>query len=148
MIEVGNFTGFEISEKEIREIGRSVLKKEGKENLDLNLVFVSSEEIREVNREYRKKDKPTDVLSFEKREDFILPPGQENNLGEVLICPEQVAINAKNFNIDFREEVARVAVHGILHLLGYDHEKDQGEFFKKQKLYIDTLYKHGTTPNH
>ncbi len=148
MIEVGNFTDFKVLEKEIRDIGGSVLKEEDKENFDLTLLFVSSERIREINRKYRKKDKPTDVLSFERSEDFILPPGQEKNLGEVIICPEQVAINAKNFNIDFREEIIRVALHGILHLLGYDHEEDEGEFFKKQKLYIDTLYKHGTTPNH
>ena len=140
MIEVSNFTDFKVAEREIKKVIREVLKKERKEDLDITIVFVSQERIKELNLKYRKKNSPTDVLSFENVTNFVLPPGQGKETGEVVICPEQVAINAKNFNIDFREEIVRVVVHGILHLLGYDHEKDQGEFFQKQKLYIHTLY--------
>jgi probable rRNA maturation factor len=141
MVRIRNFSGFEILEDKIKEIGNSVLEKEGKKDIAFNLVFVSSDRIKELNKTYREKDNPTDVLSFENKEEFVLPSSEsKRELGEILICPEQVAINAKSLNIDFEEEICRLMIHGILHLLGYDHEKDEEEFFKKQEFYVDTLY--------
>ncbi len=139
MIRVNNFTDFDLSPKRIRKIANFILEREKKKGFSVNIDFVPSEKIKELNKKYRKKNRPTDVLSFKNDECFVLPPGREKELGEMVICLGQVAINAKSLNIGVREEISRVLIHGILHLLGYDHEKDKGEFFKKQKFYLDIL---------
>ncbi|WP_051962912.1 rRNA maturation RNase YbeY [Mesoaciditoga lauensis] len=105
-----------------------VLKREKREGT-LNVVFVGLEEISEYNR-YRKKEGPTDVLSFE---------GDPPFLGEIYICPEYVKENAKYFKVPFEEEMIRVCIHGILHLLGYDHERDEKDaekMFDIQERYV------------
>jgi len=75
--------------------------------------FVNSSEIKKMNLKYRKKDSPTDVLSFP----------ADKGISEVYICPDFVEKNAEKFNVAFEEELIRVTIHGILHLLGYDHRK-------------------------
>ena len=148
MVEIRNLTGFKVAEKELKKIADFVLKKEGKEDFELSLALVSENEIRKANRDYRKKDRPTDVLSFPVEKNFVFPPGQ-NKLGEILVCPKQVAINAEKINIGFREEITRVVIHGVLHLLGYDHKKNSRDFFKKQNSYLTQyLNKYGKAPNH
>ncbi len=91
--------------------------------------------IRILNRDYRKKDKPTDVLSFiygEGNPDV----GDENFYGEIIICPAVAKKQAKLYNNDLNMELKRLLVHGFLHLLGYDHEisaEAEKEMFKKQE---------------
>lgn len=89
--------------------------------IELGLYLVMSERSRELNQKYRQKDKPTDVLSFPLDEHGlekydILP------LGDIFICLEVAKQQADEMNIPFNQELARLAVHGFLHLLGYDHE--------------------------
>ncbi len=106
-----------------------VLKRE-KSNGRLNVIFVSLNEIARYNR-YRGKEEPTDVLSFEGE----LP----GFLGEIYICPEYVKENSEYFKVPFEEEMIRVCVHGILHLLGYDHESNDEkakEMFELQERYV------------
>jgi probable rRNA maturation factor len=106
-----------------------VLKREKREG-SLNVIFVGTDEIAKYNR-YRGKEEPTDVLSFESE----LP----DFLGEIYICPTYVKENAKYFKVPFQEEMIRVCVHGILHLLGYDHEKneeDAKKMFDVQERYV------------
>jgi probable rRNA maturation factor len=80
----------------------------------LVIAFVDEREIRRLNREFRGKDKATDVLSFESDE-----PG---TLGELAICPQVIARQAKEHGLLVREELGYMVLHGFLHLLGYDHE--------------------------
>jgi probable rRNA maturation factor len=80
--------------------------------------FVAEQRIRELNREYRRKDEPTDVLSFGVDEDGVSAGPRE--LGDIVICPEHTG--------DLREAV----VHGALHLSGMDHETDDGEMLALQ----------------
>jgi len=84
----------------------------------LSLELVDEERIRELNREHRGRDEPTDVLSFPI--DGPGPSAGPRELGDVLICPEQTA------------DLAEAAVHGVLHLCGYDHEADGGEMLALQ----------------
>lgn len=86
----------------------------------VSIVLVGDKRIQELNKEYRHKNKVTDVLSFGdwQEEDF---------LGEVIICVPQAKRQAKEFGIDFKSEMARLLIHGILHLAGYDHEKSKKE---------------------
>ena len=113
MIEINNLTNFRLDKELFTGIAKKVLKGENRETETLSLAFVSKEEIKKLNKKFRKKNKPTDVLSF--------GLNQENFLGEIVICPEIVKENSLKYGIDFKKEMMRVFVHGILHLLGHDH---------------------------
>lgn len=89
-----------------------------KDNLELTVRIVDQDEMRSLNREFRKQDKPTNVLSFP----FDDPPGVKTTLlGDILICAPVVEREAKDYGVDFNERWAHMLVHGILHLCGYDH---------------------------
>ncbi len=81
----------------------------------ISIALISSKEIKELNKVYRKKDSATDVLSFNLDSQEIL--------GEIVICLDQAKINAKQKKNTIISELKLLTVHGILHLLGYDHEK-------------------------
>ena len=94
------------------------------------VTFVNDEEIRRVNKKYRQRDNPTDVLSFvynETTEDG----GQL--LGEIIIAPGVAMSNAARYRNHPENEIRKLLVHGILHLLGYDHETDDGTMLKLQR---------------
>ncbi len=121
MITVTNLTRRKIDEKFLRGLAKKVLKEENREIENLSIVFVGKRRIWDLNKKYRKKDKPTDVLSF----------GDE--LNEIVIYPTMT--NGKN-------GIAKVLIHGILHLLGYDHEKNEKEAQKmeeKQRYYLNFI---------
>jgi probable rRNA maturation factor len=129
MVEINNTTKFTVDKKLFTGIAKKVLKGENKQ-IDLSVAFISSTEIKIANKKYRNKNKPTDVLSF------------GENLNEVLICPEVVKENAKKFGNTFRNELIKVFIHGILHILGYDHEKSKKEAIKmeeKEKFYLSKI---------
>lgn len=85
----------------------------GFEGRELSVLLTGNSEIRELNREYRGKDKPTDVLSFPMEDPCLL--------GDIVISIEKAASQAEEFGVTFDEEMARLLVHGLLHLAGYDH---------------------------
>ena len=104
---------------------KKVLKKE-KAKGRINLVLMSDREIKKLNRKFRKKDKATDVLAFPMREEGIL--------GDIAISVETAKRNAKCFGISYKQELKRLVVHGVLHLLGYKHGKemrDAAEIYQK-----------------
>jgi len=81
-----------------------------------------------LNRQYRLKDAVTDVLAFEGLATFKQPKGKKalsGDLGELVICPQVVKGNAKRFRLTPKKELGRVLIHGILHLLGYNHKKSR-----------------------
>ena len=130
MIEINNlFKGEEKIDKAfIKKTAENVLKEEGvfNKNMEISIAIVDSLEIKKINNQYRKKNKPTDVLSFGKIGEDLL---------EIVICPEEVEKNGESFE----EELKRVVIHGILHLIGYDHEKSKKEaleMFTKQDKYF------------
>jgi len=117
-----------------RKIAQQVLKAEGvAPPYEVSLVFTDSEMVRRLNRDYRGVDRPTDVLAFymlpQKEADscFALPPDGVLRLGEVIISYPQAVEQAKEQGHSIERELALLIVHGILHLLGYDHEQPEEE---------------------
>lgn len=87
-----------------------------------SLAFVDSRVIRKFNRAYRGKDKVTDVLSFAQRDSDFISPGEERELGEILICLARAKSQAKEYGWTLDHEVCRLLIHGLAHLIGYEHE--------------------------
>jgi probable rRNA maturation factor len=85
----------------------------------VSLVLTGDRTVHKMNREYRGKDKPTDVLSFP-------GPGPEIGLGDIVISVDTAARNARTFRRTLAQELDVLALHGFLHVLGYDHETDDG----------------------
>jgi probable rRNA maturation factor len=102
------------------------------ENSEISITFVDNKEIRNLNKTYRKIDKATDVLSFPFDNSFNLPV---KVLGDVIISLEKARSQAEEYGHSFDREIAFLLVHGILHLLGYDHQSPEEEekMFSLQK---------------
>ena len=117
------FLNFEQSEKSrvfLKRVISTVLKKEKKTDSKIEIIFLSRHQIEKLNFNYRKKEEPTDVLSFGKADQF--PSEGKNYLGELVVCFPCIKDNAKKFKESLKKELARVLIHGILHLLGYNHQ--------------------------
>ncbi|WP_062355758.1 rRNA maturation RNase YbeY [Bacillus kwashiorkori] len=139
-----------ISESEQRQI-LSLLslaaKKENVENeSEVSLIFVNNERIQEINKEYRKKDYPTDVISFALEEQTpdeitIIGGDMPRILGDIIISVPKAKEQAEEYGHSFMRELGFLAVHGFLHLLGYDHETDADEkiMFGKQEEILNEL---------
>jgi probable rRNA maturation factor len=95
----------------------------------VEVIFVGVRKMRQVNRKYREKDYATDVLSFRY-------PGERAEgcpfLGEIVIAPQVAREQAARYRASFESEIRRLVIHGLLHLLGYDHETDDGEMNRLQ----------------
>lgn len=135
-IEIFNETELELKEtmKEIKKIIQFTLKKENVKNAECNIIFVTNEKIHEINYQYRGIDRPTDVISFalEDNQDFEM---KIRILGDIYISVEKAKEQAEAYGHSFRREISFLAVHGILHLLGYDHmeKEDEKIMFAKQE---------------
>ena len=100
-----------------KELKKEKLKTNAR--LEFNLVFVTSAEIRKLNKTYRGKNYATDVLSFD--------GDGETTFGELVIAPQVIKRQAKEHGLTLREELGYMVLHGILHLLGFDHEKSEAQ---------------------
>jgi len=109
-VELANRSGAEVEEDAAVELARSVLAAEGVEDGELGLLFVGPEEMQALKREHLGVDEVTDVLSFPIDGRVELPEGVPRQLGDAVLCPQVVGDT-------WREPL----VHGLLHLLGYDH---------------------------
>jgi probable rRNA maturation factor len=110
VVETENRSGTDVSEHEAAELARSVLTTEGVADGELGIAWVAASEMRALKREHLGIDEATDVLSFPLDGREELPDGLPRALGDVVICPQVVG-----------EEWRAPLVHGLLHLLGYDH---------------------------
>jgi len=125
--------GFEqaVNERWLQDVARAVLSAEGKLNAEIGIVITGQDKIRELNKNYRGKDLPTDVLAFAFADASSVPFPAANDgvehLGEVIISVEQAAVQAKRHRHSVGREVAVLLVHGILHLIGYDHNETEDE---------------------
>jgi probable rRNA maturation factor len=108
-------------------------------NVELSLVITGQEKVQELNRRYRGEDKPTDVLSFyltpaaEEARSFVAPPDGLCHLGEVIISYPQAVVQAQEHRHSINRELAILVVHGVLHLLGCDHDNPEAERQMKEK---------------
>lgn len=133
MIEVNNLTTNFIDKEFLEKVAKKVLKGEKKNKIELSIALVGQGRIKELNKKYRRKNRVTDVLSF-----------QYNSSGEIAICLREVKKNAKKFGSTYKKELAQVLIHGILHLLGYDHQKSEKgakKMEKKQNYYLQLCQK-------
>lgn len=137
-----NFNGFDNEEQANIQNVYSTAQKELKlpDNLEVNLVMVKPETIREMNKTYRAVDRVTDVLSFPMLDDindFKSEPDAVFGLvdiGDIYICKQRAMEQAKEYNHSLKRELCFLALHGLLHLLGYDHieKKDEEVMFPLQ----------------
>ena len=115
-MEVSNRSGVQVDAEGASALARSVLEAEGVEDGELGLVFVGPDEIRSLKRDHLGVDEPTDVLSFPIDAREQLPAGVPRQLGDAVLCPQVVG-----------EEWRQPLVHGLLHLLGYEHGPEMEE---------------------
>lgn len=113
---------------------------------EVSVSFVTNDRIREINKDYREKDQPTDVISFAMEEPgdgevAIQDSGEPRILGDIIISLDRTKEQAADYGHSFERELGFLAVHGFLHLLGYDHmtESDEKEMFAKQEVILASL---------
>ena len=108
-----------IDRRDIRHFLKRLTPSLDIENRDFSVVFINDHSMRQYNRTYRGFDKPTDVLSFR---------GDDGYLGDILISSETAYNQARGSrSLSFESNLHRLILHGLLHLMGYDHETDDGE---------------------
>lgn len=95
--------------------------------------------MKELNRKYRGKNRPTDVLSFSRLEGGP-PAGPVVDVGDIVLCPSVIRIQAREFGVPYHEELARMLIHGVLHIFGFDHERSKAEATRMLRLQ-ETLLK-------
>lgn len=104
-------------------ITESTLVQTETDNVAVNLILTDNEYIKTINSEYRGKDTPTDVISFAYRDDpFPIIDNSMEELGDIYISLEKASEQAVEYEVTPAEELKRLIIHGVLHLLGYDHE--------------------------
>src|SRR5574344_312648 len=126
MIDFENQTDLLVELSELEEIAHNVTNRE------IELIIVNNETIKNINVEYREKNEATDVLSFPFDGEFAHRP-----LGTIMISKEFVTEKAKEYNHSNNDEITLLFIHGLLHLLGYDHEIDNGEHREKEEELIN-----------
>jgi probable rRNA maturation factor len=121
--------------KLLSKIAHRALEVLGLNRAELSIVLASDPQIKRLNKLYRNKDKPTDVLSF--------PIGEKVNgwliLGDIVISVDTAKRQAKELGYSLEEELKRLLVHGLVHLLGYDHElggEEEKKFFELEEFVL------------
>ena len=139
--KIYNTTNEKIVEiKYMKKVLKFALKYEKVVNATFNVIIVDNEEIHRINKTYRKIDKPTDVISFaledNKTEEIF---SEKRVLGDIYISIDKAKEQAKEYGHSLKRELCFLSVHGILHLLGYDHieKEDEKIMFERQELILN-----------
>jgi probable rRNA maturation factor len=125
MLNIENKTTLKINEKHLKTIVNGLTSRE----IDLTICY--NHTIQHYNTKYRGKDMPTDVLSFPLKSEFEHTP-----LGSIVISANYVQDVSKRLGHSFDNELSLLLIHGLLHLMGYDHESDNGEMRAKEEALI------------
>ncbi len=132
----------------LHSMAEQVLRAQGIEaGAELGIVITSQEEVRELNRRYRGEDRDTDVLAFymksvkEEASPFVAPPDGILHLGEVVISYPQAVTQAQEHRHSVEKELAILLIHGVLHLLGCDHERvaQKREMTAKERTILNNV---------
>ncbi len=119
----------------LKRMSRVLAKEFGYRLSDQELVvaIVSEDEMRRLNKTFRGQNKPTDILSFESAEPQVV--------GELVVCIEEIKANAKQSKLTHQQELGYMLIHGVLHLLGFDHNTKRAEkrMFAMQDLVFENL---------
>lgn len=134
--EIFNETDKNLEEEtnKIKELLEFTLKREKLENVEFNVIFVDRKTIHEINKTYRNIDRVTDVISFALEDNQTIEL-DHRLLGDIYICIEKAEEQAKEYGHSFLRELSFLTIHGLLHLLGYDHMEKEEEkiMFEKQE---------------
>lgn len=148
-VVVEDRSGYGIDAKAVKNAAEKVLAALGFNRGELGVWFVSVDEMLVLNRKYMGREETTDVISFP-----LDVPGEKDEraaalesgqvmipmlLGDVVICPQVAAKQARAAGTTVAEEICLLLIHGILHIAGYDHEKDTGEMEKKQANLVEKI---------
>jgi len=131
MIDVDNQTDFHVDLVKLEEIAQTLTHR------DIELLIVNNTYIQTLNKEHRGKATPTDVLSFPLETPFTEQSIFGLPLGSIVISEDYVLEKSKEFKHSSQDEFSLLFIHGILHLLGFDHEKDNGEMRIREKELIE-----------
>lgn len=129
----------------LEEINQRVLREEGvSPEGEVSLCFVDNEYMKELNSKYRNRNEPTDVLSFPQQEpeEVASPPEKVEILwGDIIISLDRAVEQAEEEGHSLKKEVAFLFVHGLLHLLGYDHESpaDYEKMWAKKRMFLEDI---------
>lgn len=138
MFEIINETDKDIEElKEVENFLKFVVKKEKLENAIFNIIIIDNPRIKEINRDYRKIDRETDVISFALEDSKDLEYKDFRLLGDIYISIDKAISQSIEYNHSLLRELSFLSIHGLLHLLGYDHMKEEDEkimFGKQEEL--------------
>lgn len=133
---------YPVNQKNLLRWARQILSLQKLDHAEMGIILVNNRQIRVYNRDYRKKDQPTDVLSFPMREGV----GGELHpdfLGDVMISLERSAEEAILYGRSRHEQLLILLIHGVLHLLGYDHErspKEERRMQRRERLLFKRIY--------
>jgi len=133
MINIENCTNLNINIAALEKIANGLTQR------DIDVTLCDNETIQSYNKEYRQQDKPTDVLSFPISNDMIQYEENPMPLGSLIISVDYVIEKALSYGHSNDDELALLFIHGLLHLLGYDHEVDEGEMREKEALIIQNF---------
>ena len=141
-VEIFNETNEEIEDlKILKPLLEYARKYEGLEDteLEFSIIIVDNERIHEINKEYRGIDRPTDVISFALEDSEGVELENYRILGDIYISIDKVKEQAKEYGHSEKRELSFLSVHGLLHLLGYDHMNkiDEEKMFGLQELILD-----------
>ncbi len=128
----------------IKKVLKRTLKMEKVTNAYFDVILVNEKTIQRINREYRNIDKVTDVISFAFEDNDKNSYNNIRILGEIYICIPRMKEQAKMYGHNETREIAFLAVHGLLHLLGYDHtisKEEEEKMFRKQELVLNGFNK-------
>ena len=132
-IEINNQSGRAVPRDFLEDWCRRMSRELKLRKKGLVIAFLNEKEMRALNKKFRGKNYATDVLSFESADPAVY--------GELVICPQVISRQAKEHGLLVREELGYMVLHGVLHLLGYDHERSEREA-KKMFALQDKVFEH------
>ena len=138
--EIINETTENIEElKEVEKLVEFALKYQNINNSIFNIIIVDEDTIQNINREYRGIDRVTDVISFALEDDETFIKTEYRVLGDIYICLDKAKSQAREYGHSFLREISFLTIHGLLHLLGYDHmnKSDEEVMFNLQEMILN-----------
>lgn len=140
MFEIFNETDKKIEElKDVEMVLKKAIEIEKLGVVNFNVIIVDNEYIHKLNKEYRGIDRPTDVISFALEDTDDIKYDDFRLLGDIYISIDKAESQAEEYGHSLKREICFLAVHGLLHLLGYDHmeKKDEEVMFAKQEVILN-----------
>jgi len=128
-----------LGRRAVAEIARGVLRAEGVRAAELSFTFVTAQTMADLNRRHLGHHGPTDIVTFE-----LAPVPGRPRAGDVYVCPDVAREHARQHGVPVREEIARLVVHGTLHVLGHAHPEDDGRtrspMWRRQEQLLARLF--------